>query len=655
MDQPVDRVSKGDTQSQVAMYIEQLGDENFRIRSNAMASLDRIGLPAFEQLRAALEHPNIQVSLSAEYLLLSQNVVWWLDTDSHEVRERLQDYSTLSPRDRHTRLQELAFIGTDDALMALCRIAKFESSEWISRAAGLGLLSKLSKLDSDARGPVAKSILLTIDRTDRPATRWLTTFARQCLANQVPSSTDPGITDPGDTLQDSINREDSNHSDTKPGNTDSIAGNQGISPADLEVWKQFAVELTLEVSEKGKIRGEQRLQVLQYYEWLADWSREHQSRLELLELMRPSLALVDASPFAVREYGYWALSVELPELVEEIAKSQASFFENDQELSYLLAEAYRQSGNDVQAETTAAQARKIPKNRSRLLGQLARGGASEIEVAQRAMQARRLRDRGLFDWAEAEYQEALKLESKDRSLVEISLAELYWEGKKFKLAADVLESVVTQKPADAQLPGTLYDHTSIVAHYHWYLALEAAQNNQYDLAISHFRKSLEANASASVQNPDIMISLYRVAQTELDRAFFREQFELMVRHYRSLVSSEEARLAQSNFGQFAGAGAELSEYCNQLAWLLSNCEMHLEEALYLSGRSLEYYPEVPAYLDTMARCCFAAGRLTEAVQYQRKACSLSPHDRLMKAQLSQFEAALTETSATSADGTHGEQ
>jgi tetratricopeptide (TPR) repeat protein len=579
----------------VAELIEQLGDENFRVRSNAMASLDRIGLLAFEQLYQALDHPNIQVALSAEYLLFSQNVVWWLDTDSQEVRERLQDYSSLLARDRQTRLQELALIGTDDALIALCRIAKFESHEWISRAAALYLLESLLAVDEARLGVLCQSILLVLDRTDRTATQWLSTFARQRLDHVT---------------------------------------------TDLEVWKRFADELTLEVSQNQRVRGEQKLLVLKYYEWLTEWALSRQSRDATLEMVRPSMKLVEPNPYAVREYGYWALQVKLPELIVDLSEVHRAFFENDQELSYLLAEAYLHSGDQARAEELAQQALQLPQTRNRLLGQLARGNASEIEAARRETQARRLRERGLFDWAEAEYRAAIELQSRGRDLLRVSLAEFFWEGGQYDKAAAVLEQVAQSDAVERDLPGSLVDHAIIVAHYNWYRALQAAKEGSNDLATNYFQLALEANATASSQNPDILIALFRQTVSEEDRKLFRVHFDAMVDRYRSLVAAEEARLAQSNFGQFANAGADLAEYCNQLAWLLSNCQSNSEEAIYLSRRSLEYYPDIPAYLDTMARCAFAAGELDLAIETQRKAVAKAPYDRMMKIQLAEFEAAL---------------
>jgi tetratricopeptide (TPR) repeat protein len=591
----VESSQSDETRGFVAQLIEQLGDENFRVRSNAMTALDRIGLTAFEQLRQALDHPNAQVALSAEYLLLSQNVVWWLDTDSQEVRERLQDYSSLSSRERQTRLQELALIGTNDALMALCRIAKFESNEWVSRAAALQLLKVLVKLDQQRVEPLCQSILLVLDRAERTAARWLSTHASHLL---------------------------------------------GLESVGIDTWKGFADELTLEVSQNQRIRGEQKLLVLQYYEWMTEWALKQQGRLATLDMVRPSMRLVEPNPYAVREYGYWALEMALPELIVELSEVYESFFENDQELSYLLAEAYLKSGDQSRAQQLAQQALNLPIARSKLLGQLARGNASEIEAARRETQARRLRERGLFDWAEAEYRAAIELESRGKDALRIALAEFYWEGGQYDKAAAILEQAAQVNAADKNLPGSLVDHAAIVAHYNWYRALQAVKEGSRDRAIEYFGLALEANATASMQNPDILIALYKNAKSDDDWRLFHSHFDAMVNRYRSLVTGEEARLAQSNFGQFANAGADLAEACNQLAWLLSNCQTSVEEAVYLSQRSLEYYPEIPAYLDTMARCAFAAGSLESALEFQRKAILKAPHDRMMQSQLAEIEAAL---------------
>ncbi len=588
------KLESSNSEELITSLIEQLGSENFRVRSNALSTLERVGLPAFQQLRKALDHSNVQIALSAKYLLLSQNVVWWLETDSHEVREQLQDYSALEPLDRHTRLGELARISSDDAFQALCRIAKFENNEWISRAAALNLLDKVCKLETQRQAAIGRSILLTIDQSDRFATRWLTTFARQSLSGNI---------------------------------------------IDFQVWTGYADELVKELSGQTLPRNEQRAQVLQFYEWLTHWAGDFIEHNELLELLKPSLRLVEANAFAVREYGNWALSVGLPELVAEIASIQPGVFENDPELNYLLAESYLKSENKQRANELAEQALMRPNLSPRMRG------AGDIELRQRVVQGNRLALRGLFQWAEAEYLEALKVASDDIPSVQPIVANFYWEGGQYAQAADVLEPAIDTEPADANLPGAYYDYPSVVALYHWYRAMQYSDEHRNDDAMAQFRKALEASKSASAPNPDILIALHKTAQSEADRELFQTEFDAMVSSFRANIASEETRLAQSNLGQFANAGEKLASCCNQLAWLLSNCNTNVDEALYLSRRSLENYPDEPAFLDTMAQCCFAADRLDDAIRYQRQAVKKSPHDRLMNKQLAKFEAAKLQSSA----------
>lgn len=582
-------------QDVVSDLIEQLGNENFRVRTNAHEALEKIGLPAFEQLRLARDHPNIQVARSAEYLLLSQNVVWWLDTDSHEVREQLLDYSSLPKVERETRLQQLALLGTDDALLALCRIAKYENNEWLSRNAGLNLLNRVLDCDEGRQVALAQSILLISQQSERQATVWLSTFCNQILARQ---------------------------------------------PIDMQPWKQFADDLNLDASRQAHSSPEQRQQVLKFYEWLTRWAERQQGKQASLEMVRPSMQLVEATSKSIREYGHWAISFELPELVVELSSVYSELFDSDPKIVYLLAEAYLKLGQQQQAEQLAEKALHLPENRAGVLGQFAPGGVGDIEAGQRYVQAHELRDRGLFDWAEAEYLEGLKVESRIKVELREMLAHFYWEGGQFQKAADTLAPLVESAPVDRNLPATRYDHASVVAMHFWYAALHATSEDRLDDAFELFQKAIDANESASLQNPDILIGLHKIARTDEQKIFFEKHFDAMVSHFRSLVSAEEARLANFDVLRSASAGMGLAQACNQLAWLLANCNAHLDEAIYLSGRSLEIDPDSYAYLDTMSRCQFAAGRLKEAVDYQRRAVAKAPHDRMLNAQLAEFEAAL---------------
>ena len=185
--------------------------------------MERIGLAAFGQLREAINHPNIQVANVARYLVQSQNVIWWLDTDSVDVRRLLLDYNSLDAVDRDTRLQELSISGSDDALIALCRLARFESNERLSKSAALYLMEHLAEARGEASPTLPRSIVLTIDNANRPATHWLAALAK----------------------------------DLQTGHTD------------IQTWREFTSQ---EAALAGKLTDvDSKARALRFYKWAGDW------------------------------------------------------------------------------------------------------------------------------------------------------------------------------------------------------------------------------------------------------------------------------------------------------------------------------------------------------------------------------------------------
>ncbi len=609
-------------ESTITQLIEQLGDSNFRVRAKAQQALEKIGLPAYEELRKAQDHSNIQIARSAEYLLRSQNVVWWLETDSYEVKTRLQDYSSLDTNNRQTRLLELANLATDDALMALARVAKFESNEICSREASLSLLGKLSAVEAERKSRLSRSILLMLGTPNRPATQWLETYCSQ------------------------------------------IFGNKEFQ---LQIWKEFAEKLGQDLkrtaSKNYMAKGprehlfkQQRQQVLKFYEWVVGWIRQEQDRETALHVASQSIELASENLHAAHEYCTWALSVDLPELVValinriqtgvEAAPAQPGVkallgpVDRDRHrMMYLLAEAYRKMGDENLANQAATEAREAPDKQSAAMIQLARGSLNEIIVIQRLSQAKMLRDRGLFDWAEAEYLAAIAIATKSELDVRLELAEMYREGKQFAQAAQVMEKIAQMPPpADRNLPQA-DNFQEKQAYLHWYNALAAQEKDNRSTAIEELLLACDLNDRCDQPNPDIVISLHRMARSADERAKLNSHVKRLVDMYRFEISQ-----AESTLGQQTNNTRHVAELCNQLAWLLACCEINVEEAQYLSRRSLEFDPDEPSFIDTMARCLFAAGKYEEALKYQKRAVAASPHSRTMNAQLEEIEKALRESS-----------
>ena len=90
---------------------------------------------------------------------------------------------------------------------------------------------------------------------------------------------------------------------------------------------------------------------------------------------------------------------------------------------------------------------------------------------------------------------------------------------------------------------------------------------------------------------------------------------------------------------------------NQWAWLVSNTEGDFQKAIRYSHRSLELNANgesgEASYLDTLARCYYAAGDYENAVKYERQALERMNYMQVMQRQMKLFEDALAKKNAAS--------
>ena len=61
--------------TRVQELIEQLGSTDFALREKAQRELTQIGLAAFEALQVAQDHPDLEISSRARYLI-GTNIAW---------------------------------------------------------------------------------------------------------------------------------------------------------------------------------------------------------------------------------------------------------------------------------------------------------------------------------------------------------------------------------------------------------------------------------------------------------------------------------------------------------------------------------------------------------------------------------------------------
>ncbi len=350
--------SADEQQARVAELIEQLGDENYHRRNAAQWELERIGLAAFEKLRqAAQTHPDAQVARAARYLIDSQNVVWWLESDGLQVRELLKTYNDSKSEQRDATLQSLSDIGSPDAILALCRLTRFESSELRSKSAALFLMQAIAqKFKRPDTRPSAQqvaqlrgSIALTLGDSQRAAATWLRALMSELDsgAAQTPSSVpdsdvpdsdvpvsdipDSDIPDsdiPDSDIPDSdvpvsdvpvsdVPTSDVETSDNIELGADGAEQLERRDPAGVAVWRQI-VERELALAEHAgqsttadtlaqAAASPTELQItLRLYRWIGTWVTERYGRQSALDLVRTSLSLVGQDPQALITSAAWA-------------------------------------------------------------------------------------------------------------------------------------------------------------------------------------------------------------------------------------------------------------------------------------------------------------------------------------------------------------
>ncbi len=638
--------SESEQQAQIVALIEQLGDENYHRRNDAKWELERIGLAAFEKLRqAALEHPNAQVARAARYLIDSQNVVWWLESDAVEVRELLKKYNESKSDARDATLLQLSDIGSPDAMLALCRLARFESSELRSKSAALYLLQaiaqRLKRLEPQPRSQTAAqlagSIALTLGDSQRTASTWLRALVADL--NAVSGNSDSGAPDSGAGRS----------AQTGKSNAAGVAVWRDIVDEELAQAANKA-HAAIENSAAGsaRVQAAESLQAqlisLRLYRWIGLWVTDRYGRQPALELVRSSLEQVGQDTEALVASSAWAIEAELPELVPELAQRYAKQFGQEPQLGYYLAEAYLRLGDEAAAQRSADEASQAVVKQLDQLKNLTNLNLEEIQANRHYQYARLLAERGLFAWSEQQYLKAVELNSRIQAGIRADLAQFYWFGGENDKAAQTLQPLAEEAMANRQtefpVQADIYSNPAgILSNYHFYSGLSALERGEKLEASTHLRRALEVDGASP--NPDVVIALQRLGSDEPFGDYFQQAFDQMSNSFRVRVLEAEEQLARSNDRLSRSVTApRLAQECNQLAWLLSKCRISTAEALSLSLRSLELSPDEAIYLDTLARCYFAAGQVEDAVRTQKQAIRAAPHERQMLTQLAEFEAAL---------------
>ena len=139
------------------------------------------------------------------------------------------------------------------------------------------------------------------------------------------------------------------------------------------------------------------------------------------------------------------------------------------------------------------------------------------------------------------------------------------------------------------------------------------------------RRLVEEAVETHPKDVDALIALYRLSDnTPAQRADAAAKVERALEQ----IDAEIQALPEETQGYI--------EY----AWLVANTEGDLEKATRYSRVSLEKSTDNSSFLDTLAHCHAAAGRIPAAVRTQSLARRLEPHGRTIARNLGRFRSQL---------------
>lgn len=601
----------GSPANAIQKLIDQLGDPSFIRRQEAKKELEKIGLLAFESLRIAQSHPDIEIAKNAEYLLQSMRVVWALPNDSFSVQQQLKDYNDRQPTQREESMQRLAQLNRADAVAALLRLARFEGNEHLSKCAALHVMELAVDKKFPERAPeLAMLVESNVKQSHRVSTQWL-----QLLANQLKDRSSA-----------------------------------------TEQWRRFAIQEHRLVESNSRDSSESVVKRL--FRWTAKWLVEQGNRDEALAFIEPSLDLLGHGPDSLLVDLAWMLDEHLPEAVIRFATQRPELFTTRARERYLLADAHARLGKENDAKRIASEAQDLIRS--------ARGiTKGDDEARQRLDVSEFLSDRGRYDWELGELLRAQGLGDKLSSRTQLDvcdrLSQFHWEADDPEKAAQVLLPIIQRagllpdidaggppgsRPAvDKDLVREMEEQyingppyiAVMPGNYFYYRGLASMQKGELPQAQKDFKRAIKLYAD----NPDFLIGLYQATRHDAVLKQETEQaIESLEQEFRSALAREEANLAAAiSRRERLDTEFRIASNCNQLAWLLSKTERKPSEAVALSRHSLNLRQDEPTFLDTLGRCYFSAGHLDKAIQVQSQALALAPYERQLKRQLEEFQAA----------------
>ncbi len=585
-------------QPRIEKLIKQMGAESFSAREQAQMELKRIGPVAFDALRRAQNHDDIEIARRAQYLVRLIQVRWPRPNDPPEVLRVLEQYGASNEAARSRMLDRLAALLDAAGVPALCRIARFDASPALSKRAALLVAEMPMPTEKAPRQARADIITHELGVSQREAAGWLRAVAAT-------------LTDPKSSVKawEEIVTEALRRRDRLPDETN-----------DMQVRR--LLQLQADVLIQVGLRDEAKRQALRM--------------LKLVRARRDTLLdTVD-----------WLMERKLYDVIDELVDLHPQHVERFLSLRYRLAESLMRQGMSKQAEEASLAALESQPDQAEL----------HIEAAVE------LQQRSLLDWSLRELDGVIKrtdAASLNHLRARLMLSEIHHDYERELLAAKSLAPVVelidqgnTDVSERISQPPLNRTASGVKMRMHLFYALHFRGQKEFDKELDHLRKGAAAGAGATTKkttprDADLLIAMHRASGA--DEAFQK----LTAGHIKAYLKESRIQLVQfknavaQNESRRATYSAAMAGINNQLAWLAANTGGDIEEATAASHRSLELRPNTAAYLDTLAHCYAAAGKYVEAHKYQVKAAELEPYSFQIVQKVKEFQSHLEKKDASS--------
>jgi len=330
------------TGKRIPELIEQLGATEYATREKAQAELANLGLDAFEALFEAQHHRDLEIATRARFLIRGMNVRFYKDGDPAEVKRLLRNYNEGSIDQRRPLIDKLLSIQDPAVLPVICRLVRYESDLMLSKYAAVGLMAREPKLNDAERAERAAAIRAATVQGKRAATAWLRTYAT--------------------TLEDPA--------------------------AAIPKWRELIAE-EIDLRERASDQTSEKICIdLLRYEvgLLKKLGQQEQANAEIDRV----IALTGKSPQLpqMEELTGWLVAQEAWDKVLQFYGAQQETFAESPPLLYRVAQAQRKLNREDEAKVTAKQAL----------------GIKPESYEEHLITAIKLKESGLFDWAQQEFE-----------------------------------------------------------------------------------------------------------------------------------------------------------------------------------------------------------------------------------------------------------